>query len=224
MHRLLLAAHGTASAAGSATTARLTAALAAARPSVPVALCFLDVVTPLLADALDDSPTIVVPLLLTTGYHVQSDIPAAVADHPATRVAGHLGPDPLLAEVLAERVPPTGRSTVLVAVGSRRPEATAELATAADLLAALIDAPVHVHTLGGALRPALASLPAPVRVATYLLAEGQFLTMLHRAAGGIATVAEPLGVHAKLVELIWARYDAAVAGTEPVDFAGFPAR
>jgi sirohydrochlorin ferrochelatase len=211
MHRLLLAAHGTASADGSATTARLTAAVAAARPSVPVALCFLDVATPLLADALDDSPTVVVPLLLTTGYHVQSDIPAAVAGRPATVVARHLGPAPVLADLLAERLPAPARSTALVAVGSSRLEAAAELATAAGLLAAVIDAPVTVLTLGAALRPALAALPAPVRVATYLLAEGQFVTTLRTAADGIATVAEPLGVHPKLVELIWTRYDEALA-------------
>ena len=211
MHRLLLVAHGTASPAGSATTARVAAAVAAARPSVPVELCFLDVAAPRLAESLDDSPTVVVPLLLSTGYHVQSDIPAAVAARPATLVARHLGPHRLLAEALADRLPADGRSTALVAAGSTRSEAGAELAAAADLLAALIDAPVDVFTLGDGLRAGLAALPAPVRVATYLLAEGQFVTTLRAAAKGIAAVAEPLGVHPKLVELVWTRYDEAVS-------------
>jgi sirohydrochlorin ferrochelatase len=47
-----------------------------------------------------------------------------------------------------------------------------------------------------------------VRVATYLLAEGQFVTSLHEAASGLGTVAPPLGVHPALVRLVWERYDA----------------
>jgi sirohydrochlorin ferrochelatase len=211
MHRLLVVAHGTAAPAGSATTARLVEAVAAARPAVPVALCFLDVAAPGLSDALDDRPTVLVPLLLSTGYHVRSDIPAAVADRPATSVARHLGPHPLLTDALVERLPPEGGSTALVAAGSTRPEAAAELAAAADLLAVRLDAPVEPLTLGDALRPALAALPKPVRVATYLLAEGQFVTSLRAAADGIAAVADPLGVHPKLVELIWTRYDETLA-------------
>ena len=207
MHRLLVVAHGTASPTGSATTARLVAAIAAARPAVPVGLCFLDVASPRLAAALDDTPTVVVPLLLTTGYHVQSDIPAAVAGRPATRVARHLGPHPLLAEALADRLPTDGRSTALVAAGSSRPEAAAEIAAAADLLAAAIDAPVAALTLGEGLRDALAARPSPVRVATYLLAEGQFVTALREAADGLGRVAAPLGVHPKLMQLVWTRYD-----------------
>jgi sirohydrochlorin ferrochelatase len=210
MHRLLVVAHGTASGEGSATTARLVAAIAAARPSVPVALCYLAVAAPRLPDALDDTPTVVVPLLLSTGYHVQSDIPAAVAGRPATIVARHLGPHPLLADALADRLPPDARSTALVAAGSTRPEAAAELAAAADLLAARLGTPVAALTLGAQLRPALAALPAPARVATYLLAEGQFATALREAAAGVAAVAEPLGAHPKLVELVWTRYDDAL--------------
>ncbi len=102
--RLLVVAHGTASAAGSATTARLVAAIAAARPQTAVEVCFLDVAAPRLRDALDDRPTVVVPLLLSTGYHVQTDIPQAVAGRAHIRVAAHLGPDPLLADALADRL------------------------------------------------------------------------------------------------------------------------
>ena len=56
--RLLVVAHGTASPAGSATTARLLDAIRAARPSVPVELCFLDVASPALASSLDERPTV----------------------------------------------------------------------------------------------------------------------------------------------------------------------
>jgi sirohydrochlorin ferrochelatase len=211
--RLVLVAHGTASAAGSATTRRLAGAIAAARPKVPVELAFLDVVGPRLGDVLTDEPSVVVPLLLSTGYHVQTDIPAIVAPHARTRVTAHLGPHPLVVRALAERLaaartgPP--ETTVLVGAGSSRPEAHAELGEAAALLGAQLGRAVPVLTMGDDLRAALRSLPGPVEVATYLLAEGQFVSTLFAAADGIATVAAPLGVHPALVKLVWARYDGA---------------
>ena len=124
-------------------------------------------------------------------------------------MARHLGPHPLLTDALLDRLPPSAGTTALVAAGSTRPEAAAELAAAADLLAARLDAPVEPLTLGAGLRASLEALPAPRRVATYLLAEGQFVTTLRSAASGLAEVADPLGVHPKLVELIWTRYDEA---------------
>lgn len=215
--RLLVVAHGTASAAGRATVESLLDAVRAQRPTTETALCFLDVLEPQLPDALDDRPTVVVPLLLSTGYHVQSDIPAAVADHPATTVARHLGPDPLLVEVLLERLParqaadPAG-STVLVGSGSSRPDATAELATTAGLLRDRLGRDVTVFTMGDDLPAALRALPQPVRAATYLLAEGYFVDKLRAAAPDPTLVAAPLGVHPALVRLVWERYDAATDG------------
>jgi len=211
--RLLAVAHGTESAAGSTTTARLVEAVRAARPSIAVDLCFLDVASPRLADALDERPTVVVPLLLSTGYHVQTDIPALVASYPATRVAAHLGPDPLVIACVFDRLAQTrsdapGGSTVLVGAGSSRPEAALELAEAARQLGAALGRDVTMLTMADDLRAALSVLPAPVDVATYLLAEGRFVSTLREAAEAIATVSPPLGVHPALVELIWSRYDA----------------
>jgi sirohydrochlorin ferrochelatase len=213
--RLLVVAHGTASAEGSATTARLVDAIRASRPDVPVDLCFLDVVEPRLADVLDERPTVVVPLLLSTGYHVQTDIPQAVAGHPAVRVARHLGPDPLLAEALHDRLPraPHDGMVALVAAGSSRPDAAADLAGMARLLADRIGLPVEALTLAGDVRAGLAMLAQPLRVATYLLTEGQFVTSVQAAAAGLAPVAEPLGVHPALVRLVWQRYDEAMDRT-----------
>ena len=212
--RLLLVAHGTESPAGSATTLRLRDAVRAARPSVSVDLCFLDVVEPRLAGALDGRATVLVPLLLSTGYHVQTDIPALVAPYPATRVTAHLGPDPLVITCLLARLAEAhrgapARSTVLVAAGSSRPEAALELAQAARLLGTALGRDIGVLTMADDLRAALSALPEPIDVATYLLAEGRFVTTLCDAADGIARVAAPLGVHPALVELIWNRYDSA---------------
>jgi sirohydrochlorin ferrochelatase len=205
---LLVVAHGTASALGSSTTAALVEAIAAARRSVPVSLCFLDVATPRLPEALMalPGPAVLVPLLLSTGYHVQTDIPAAVTGRADVRVARHLGPHPLLTEALMDRLPTGADEVVLVGSGSSRPEAAGELAGAAALLGNRLGRSVQVLTMADDLRARLAQL-APVRVATYLLAEGRFVDMLREAASGLAAVADPIGVHPALVELVWTRYD-----------------
>jgi sirohydrochlorin ferrochelatase len=212
--RLLVVAHGTASAAGSATTSALVDAIKAARPSVPVSLCFLDVAAPRLADALSalPEPLVLVPLLLSTGYHVQTDIPAAVAGRSDVRIARHLGPHPLLIDALVDRLPGGDGDVVLVASGSSRPEAADELGTTARLLAERLGRPVQVLTMADDLHSRLAA-HGPARVATYLLAEGRFVDLLRDAAGDVATVAEPIGVHPALVELVWSRYDEALDDT-----------
>ena len=210
-HRLLVVAHGTASAAGSTTTARLIDAVRAERPTVAVDLCFLDVAPPRLPDVLDDRPTVVVPLLLSTGYHVQTDIPAAVAPYPAARIARHLGPDDRLVTALLDRLGPVpaGARVVLAGAGSRRPEARTELDETAGRLAERLDRDVAVLTMADDLPGRLAAL-APVAVATYLLAEGQFVDTLLAAGAGLGPIAPPLGVHPELVQLVWDRYDAAL--------------
>jgi sirohydrochlorin ferrochelatase len=211
---LLLAAHGTRSPAGSATTRALAAAVAAARPDVPVALCFLDVAEPSLAAALDehsDTDVTVVPLLLSAGYHVTTDIPAVVAGRAKVRVARHLGPDPAVVHAVAARLSEaggTGRgSTVLAVIDSSRASAHAEIASAAEALAALLHRPVDVLPLNSAVGETIAGLPQPVEVAVYLLAEGGFLDLVR--AAGPAVVADPIGGHPALIDLVWARYDEA---------------
>ena len=210
--RLLVVAHGTASAEGSATTARLVEAAAAARPGTPVELCYLDVAVPRLVDALDAldaRPTVVVPLLLSTGYHVQTDIPQTVAGRQHVAVARHLGPDPLLVDVLIDRLSPgPAACTVLVGAGSSRSDAAAELTTMAQLLGSRLDCEVTTATVSQDLPATLAELPTPLRIATYLLADGEFFSTLRAAARGRGAVAAPLGVHPALVELVWRRYDA----------------
>jgi sirohydrochlorin ferrochelatase len=215
-HRLVVAAHGTHSPAGTATTFALVEAVRAARPRQAVDLCFVDVAAPRLADVLDARPTVVVPLLLSTGVHVQSDIPAVAARFPSVRVARHLGPHPLLTDVLVERLGPVSDSTavVLVGAGSSRTGADAELAEAARLLGERLGRPVPARTLSDdwpADPPERRQRAPRVRVSTYLLAEGHFLDALTARAGGTVEVAPPLGVHSALVELVWRRYDAALS-------------
>jgi sirohydrochlorin ferrochelatase len=225
---LLVAAHGTRSAAGIATTRALVAALARARPDVPVSLCFLDVAEPSLPDALDAAATcdlVVVPLLLSAGYHVSTDIPDVVAGRAGVRVARHLGPDPAVVAAVADRLAQARsaerRSTVgarcaerggvvLAAIASSRPFGRAEVDEAARLLAARLAQPVPVLPLGADLEDAVAALPEPTDVAVYLLAEGGFLHALRAAMQGRGAVADPIGTHPGLVSLVWDRYDKAM--------------
>jgi sirohydrochlorin ferrochelatase len=226
--RLLIAAHGTTSAAGSAMTAELAAQVAAARADVTVSLCFLDVVEPLLATALDEcagEPVVVLPLLLSAGYHMHTDIPAVIAGRRNVCVARHLGPDPLVVDVVAERLAAARgmirpATTVLAGIGSSRESARAEVDVAAEALASRVGRPVSVLALFGDVRAALAALAFPVEVGVYLLADGEFLDGLRVAAAGLpVVVAEPIGVHPALVSLVLARYDEAVGRPDPAGAA-----
>jgi sirohydrochlorin ferrochelatase len=211
---LLIAAHGTRSAAGSATVAALAKAIAAARPHVPVSLCFLDVAEPSLATALDSlagRPVVVVPLLLSAGYHVTTDIPAVVAGRQQVRVARHLGPDPAVIDALADRLAEAGgedEPVFLAAIASSRSSARAEVEQAAAALAERLARPVRVLGLGD---DRLTDTQPRCRVSTYLLAEGGFLDQLRADAAGDAVVAAPIGVHPAVVSLTWTRYDEASA-------------
>ncbi len=124
---LLVAAHGTRSAAGIATIGRLVEAVRAARPGLTVEVGYLDVATPTLSEALDAvaGPVVVLPLLLSAGYHVLQDIPSLVAGRPGARVARHLGPDRLVLDAVHDRlVAARGavrpRTTLMARVGSSR--------------------------------------------------------------------------------------------------------
>ena len=208
---LVLAMHGTRSAVGQATLTSIAEAVAAARDGLMVTVAYLDVIEPTLSQILDriDEPAVVVPGLLSTGYHVTTDIPAVVASRPGVRVARHLGPDDRLTTALVDRIGSGGGSgrILLAATGSSRPEAAQEVAVAATKLAAATGQQVLPVSLTNPLGSVLRSGDA---VATYLLAEGWFYDRaVTEAAGHVVT--PPIGAHPCLVELILARYDEVAA-------------
>ena len=108
--RLIAAAHGTKSAAGLATLAELADLIRRARPASRSTLCYLDVLEPSLRSRAGrrSGPSVVVPMLLSTGYHVAHDIPSVTAGRPEVRVADRLGPDPLLSSALVDRLAEAG--------------------------------------------------------------------------------------------------------------------
>ena len=196
--------------------AELADLLRAGRPECDVTLCYLDVLEPSLRRALDGQPgpSVVVPMLLSTGYHVTQDIPAVTAGRPEVRVADRLGPHPLLTSALIDRLTEAGGAgadqIALVASGSSHSAAAVDLARAADDLADRFQRPVVLITLDAnpAGRIAALTRDGTVAVATYLLAEGFFADQVRAAAPGLP-VAAPIGAHPAVVALVWRRYDEA---------------
>lgn len=220
---LVVVAHGTRSGRGRQQIRTLAAAVAARRPGIDVRLAYLDVQQPRLADLVArlDRPAVVVPLLLSSGYHVRVDIPAALAgvDAVATRP---LGPDPLLVELLATRIRAAGPAdaVVLAAAGSSDARSRADV----QAVARALPMPVHVgyaSTSAPRVPDVVAGLRAAgaarVTVAAYLLAEGLFHRTLHRA--GADAVTGPLATDPAVADLVLHRYDVAaatmLAGADP---------
>ena len=151
-----------------------------------------------------------VPLLLSSGHHVRHDLPASLAAAPGPVWLGDpLGPHPLLAEAQAARLRVAGalpgRPVVMVAAGSHDPTARPDLDEAARLLASAWGGPVTLATLSGpGPRPAEVVTPAHA-VSPYLLAEGHFAERCRAEAARAGCVADVVGVHPAVVELVVAR-------------------
>lgn len=228
---LVACAHGTGSPTGRRVLAQLRLDVAAARPGLRVLAAHADVEVqrPGIARVLarlgaEGVPSIVVPLLLSSGYHVEEDIGRAVADAAArglARVARAIGPDEVLLDILLDRLAECGTepgdAVVLAAAGSRRPGARGDVEWTAQLLARRRGAPVDVGYVAG--RPSLTAVVAevrarrpgvPVALATYLLAPSVLVDRL--ASAGAQRIARPLAPHQLLTGLVLDRYDEAVHG------------
>lgn len=219
--RLVTVAHGTRTPEGNRVAAEITAG-AAAQLGWHATTSYVELCSPLFADvvATTAEPTVVVPLLLSTGFHVRKDLPEAVgaADRPDLVQLGRpLGPDPLLAAAqvgrLREAGATPGQPVVLVAAGSSDPLATADLEGAVALLAEAWEGPVRLATLSGlGTRPEHVVRSGDV-VSPYLLATGYF----HRKARDIALeaggsiVADVIGAHPLVVDLVCDRAAAMLA-------------
>ena len=119
---LVTVAHGTRRAGGNEIARQITRGAGVAL-GVESTAAYVELSEPLLADVVAglDSPAVVVPLLLSTGFHVRTDLPRACAGGPVV-LGRPLGPDPLLAAAQVARLVAAGiepgRPLVLVAAGS----------------------------------------------------------------------------------------------------------
>lgn len=224
MTTLVACSHGTRAPDGRAEIARIRAALAATLPGVRVREAFVDVEHPEVAgvveSALSEGPVVVVPLLLSTGFHTSVDIAAAVRHHSGAAAAHALGPHELLVRVLRERLAEAtggdaghrpGDHVVLAAAGSSDPDSAAAVRRMRDLLAARL--PCTVSTgYGAGCSPSIPQAVAAARkagarrviAASYVLAPGHFADLVRAAGADLVTA--PLGAHPGVARVAAERY------------------
>lgn len=209
---LILVAHGTRSPTGQAQVRAFASRIA--RPGLDLRLFYVDVQEPGLASVVStvDGPAVVVPLLLTAGYHVRVDIAAAVAG--TSVVAAPPLHDERVIAALADRVAGEGPAdaVVLAAAGSTDLGARADIAAVADAL----PFPAEVAYASPSLTPRVPDVVADLRaqgagrivVAAYLLVDGLFHRSLREA--GADAVTAPLITHPAVADLVLRRYDDAL--------------
>jgi len=231
---LLAISHGTSSPQGQAAVTALVDAVAARLPDVAVRLGHVDVQQPDVAASLDafpdGQPVVIVPLLLSAGYHVRVDLKEQSSAHQGVTISPALGPDPRLVDALAARLAPLNPAdddTVVLAVaGSSDDRANEDCRTIGAMLGERLGREVAVGFLAAAeprLGQAVVDARATVEgaasgrviVANYLLAPGYFHDLAVRLSDG-SPVARPLldddEPAASLVELVVDRYSAAIPG------------
>ena len=224
---LVACAHGTRSPTGRRLVAGLALAARRLRPGLTTTAAFVDVQPPTVADvvaglAAEGRPAVVVPVLLSGGYHVHVDIARAVEGSAGAVAARPLGPDERLAAVLHVRLLAAGAdprdprtAVVLAAAGSSDPRSVADVEDIAGLLRRRWAGPVTTG-YGSAAQPPVADAVAAARragagrvvVAAYLLAPGHFHGKL--ATAGADAVTAPLLPDDRLAAVLLDRYDAAV--------------
>ncbi|MFB9960612.1 sirohydrochlorin chelatase [Agromyces bracchium] len=244
---LVAVSHGTSSPEGRAAVRGLyDAVVAAVAERWPDAahetrLCHVDVEQPDVPAALATLPegeaAIIVPLLLSAGYHVHVDLAEAAAEAREggreVVVAEALGPDDRLIAVLQRRLAEAGAGehdpVVLVVAGSSDVRAVEACERVRDALAEASVADVSIGFLSAAeprLPDAIAAARAAVAgehgtdtrvaAASYLLAPGYFQDLAASAAPDV--LAEPLlrpdDAPTELVDIVLDRYAEALARTK----------
>ncbi|MET1089246.1 MAG: CbiX/SirB N-terminal domain-containing protein [Arthrobacter sp.] len=235
---MIACAHGTSSSQGAAEVNALRANIAALRPGLDVREAYVDVQQPDLVDVMAGLPegetAVVVPLLLSVGYHVKVDIARAVKSRSGSAAAAPLGPDPRLAALVDQRLREAGVNDndviVLAAAGSSNPKAAVSVEELLGQLQALRPNRM-VAAYGASAKPSVPDAVTMLReeleggagagesagavdvggrvvIASYLLAPGYFHDQLAKAGADVVT--EPLLPSPVLAEIALERYDAAV--------------
>jgi sirohydrochlorin ferrochelatase len=236
MTEVVLASHGTSDSVGAKLISDLVKAIAAELPTQVVHETFVDVQEPQVLEVVENAlktqtQIALIPLLLSTGYHVRQDITDAVitamAEFPGSNVAvtPALGPSTQLTTLLLLRLQQAGWSAgdivVLAVAGSSDSAAVEECRLVHLELEAAIQeldpaAQVELAFLSAA-QPRLKDLVPKLKfqhpskrvvVSTYLLAPGYFADQTAKV--GAHLVAEPLlakdsPVPGQLVDLILSR-------------------
>lgn len=221
---LLAISHGTGSLEGQAAVAALVAAVEQRLPDIAVRLGHVDVQQPDVAASLAGlppaQPVVIVPLLLSAGYHVHVDLVEQSAGRDGVAISPALGPDERLVDALIARLAPVAPeppdSIVLAVAGSSDDRANDDCRETARMLGARLDREVRVGFLAAAdprldvaVAEAAAETHGRVFVADYLLAPGYFHSLAVRMAGDAGVAAPLLGDDeppASVVDLVVQRY------------------
>ncbi|KRC63031.1 hypothetical protein ASE14_04380 [Agromyces sp. Root81] len=221
--RLVAVTHGEPSSANREAVIRLVDGVASARPELDVSISFVDAsrsdVAAAALGADDDAPAVIVPLVLSAGFHVRTGlslgldrrgaargsadgVAGATGTGSGTRLAAELGPDDRIVEVLAERLArlklADTDAVVLAAAGSNDPRAVRECFETARRLGHRLGRSVTVGFIAAAI-PRLHDAIEMIRevhpgvrvvVGSYLLAPGTFYDTA--ASVGADAIAEPL--------------------------------
>lgn len=238
---LVAVAHGSRDPRSAATIHALAGEVRRQRPDLDVRVSFLDLSAPRLPDVLGavaadgHRRAVVVPLLLGHAFHARVDVPGAVARaarrHPRLQIAtaGVLGGDPGLTEAALDRLRAVagplddrGLGVVLASVGSSHAsanEAVARLAAGwADrhgwAAASAAHATAADPTVAAAIEDVRARGARRVAVAPWVLAPGRLPDRIAAAAdAGGAAVADPMGPHPRVAEVVLRRWAAVTATT-----------
>lgn len=214
--------HGTANEAGQQAVRSILDDVRAARPDLTVLETYVDVQHPQVAQVVasvpDRTPVVVVPLLLSGGFHVFVDIAAAAQARSDAVAADALGPDQRLVDLLHRRVVEAGAvagdAVVVAAAGSSDVRAVADVEDVVRGFADGWDGPVTVG-YGSIASPSVRDAVQAARdagadrvvVASYLLAPGYFHDQLLRS--GADAVSAPLAPARVLADVVLDRFDAA---------------
>ncbi len=216
--------HGTRSRRGRDTVISLLEQVQEARPELEVREAFVDVQRPqvdeVVAGVEPGRPVVVVPLLLTVGYHTRVDIARAVRGTPGACAAAPLGPDRRLVDVLVDRLVAAGwrsdDALIVGVAGSSDPDSVRDTQVTLSWVREALGVPATAGygaarepTLQAAVTAARAGGADRVAVASYLLAPGHFAGLVRTS--GADVVSAPLGADPRLVDIALDRFDAALA-------------
>jgi len=221
---LIACSHGTSSLDGRDAIRALVDEVRVLLPGVEVREAFVDVQEPSVDDVVTDLPpgrrAVIVPLLLSTGFHTGIDIARAARLRDGVVAAPPLGPHDLLALVLESRLGELGLrdddAIVLAAAGSSDPRAADDVGAVAELLSRCVSGPVTVGFAAGceprideAVTAARSAGASRVVAASYVLAPGYFAEVIRRSGADAAT--SPLGPDPRIAAIVAERYRAAAA-------------
>ncbi|MGD9961662.1 sirohydrochlorin chelatase [Nocardioides sp.] len=223
--RLVTVAHDTAALDDNAVARLITGQAARRLGRLASVSTYVGAGDPSFASVMRDNaaPAVVVPLMLSTGEQLRRRLALALdASRSPVLIARPLGPHPLLAEVMCRHLMAAGARrgdpVVMVAAASSDRDWPDDLRAMGAMLGQRWGAPVRVASVGGPGRQPVEAVAAArsdgrVAIVPYVLTPGHLDQRIRAIAAGlgVATVADVIGAHSLVSDLVVRRYRALVA-------------